>query len=142
MGAAIEGSFYGCPSIGLSLTDHSADADFEAAILYGKQIVEKVLTGELGLPLCLNVNFPIARPEELKGIRICRQTRGYWREEFYRREDPHGREYYWLTGEFMNQEPTAEDTDEWALANGYAAVVPIQVDLTDYRRVEQMKKLF
>lgn len=142
MGAAIEGSFYGCPSIGLSLTDHSADADFEAAILYGKQIVEKVLTGELGLPLCLNVNFPIARPEELKGIRICRQTRGYWREEFYRREDPHGREYYWLTGEFMNQEPTAEDTDEWALANGYAAVVPIQVDLTDYQRVEQMKKLF
>ena len=142
MGAAIEGSFYGCPSIGLSLTDHSADADFEAAILYGKQIVEKVLTGELGLPLCLNVNFPIARPEELKGIRICRQTRGYWREEFYRREDPHGREYYWLTGEFMNQEPRAEDTDEWALANGYAAVVPIQVDLTDYQRVEQMKKLF
>lgn len=141
MGAAIEGSFYGCPSIGLSLTDHSADADFEAAILYGKQIVEKVLTGELGLPLCLNVNFPIARPEELKGIRICRQTRGYWREEFYRREDPHGREYYWLTGEFMNQEPTAEDTDEWALANGYVAVVPVQVDLTDYARMQYLKRI-
>ena len=61
MGAAIEGSFYGCPSIGLSLTDHSADADFEAAILYGKQIVEKVLTGELGLPLCLNASITSRR---------------------------------------------------------------------------------
>ena len=141
MGAAIEGSFYGCPSIGLSLTDHSADADFEAAILYGKQIVEKVLTGELGLPLCLNVNFPIARPEELKGIRICRQTRGYWREEFYQRTDPHGREYFWLTGAFSNAEPNAEDTDEWALANGYVSVVPVQVDLTAYSQMELLKRI-
>lgn len=132
MGAAIEGSFYGCPAIGLSLTDHDLDADFDAAIRYGRRIVERLLASGVELPCCLNVNVPVGRPEALRGIRLCRQNRGYWREEFFRREDPHGREYFWLTGEFVNAEPEAEDTDEWALAHGYVSVVPVQVDLTDY----------
>ena len=82
MGAAIEGSFYGCPAVGLSLDDHGADADFEAAVHYGTQVVEALLSGPVELPLCLNVNVPAGRPEELRGIRLCRQNRGFWREEF------------------------------------------------------------
>ena len=141
MGAAIEGAFYNIPSIGLSLTDHAADADFEGAIKYGAQIVGKVLEGELPLPLCLNVNIPNIPCSEIKGVRVARQTRGYWREEFFKRTDPHGRDYFWLTGAFSNAEPESEDTDEWALANGYVAVVPIQVDLTAYRQMEQLRQI-
>lgn len=141
MGAAIEGSFYGCPSIGLSLDDHAADADFEASVLYGRQIVGAVLDGGVELPLCLNVNVPVGRPDEVKGLRLCRQNRGFWREEFFRREDPRGREYYWLTGAFVNGEPEATDTDEWALAHGYVSVVPVQVDLTDYRQLGALGKM-
>jgi 5'-nucleotidase len=141
MGAAIEGAFYNIPSIGLSLTDHDPDADFEGAIKYGTQIVEAVLNGNLPLPLCLNVNVPNIPCNELKGVRIARQTRGYWREEFFKRTDPHGRDYYWLTGAFSNAEPEAEDSDEWALANGYVAVVPVQVDLTAYHQMEQLKSI-
>ena len=138
MGAAIEGSFYDCPSVGLSLDDHRDDADFDAAVVYGKQIVGDILAAEIELPLCLNVNVPVGRPETIKGIRLCRQNRGFWREEFYRHEDPRGREYFWLTGEFVNGEPEAEDTDEWALANSYVAVVPVQTDLTDYRQLKNL----
>ena len=138
MGAAIEGSFYSCPAVGLSLDDHRDDADFDAAVVYGKQIVGDILTAEVELPLCLNVNVPVGRPETIKGIRLCRQNRGFWREEFYRHEDPRGREYFWLTGEFVNGEPGAEDTDEWALANSYVAVVPVQTDLTDYRQLKNL----
>ena len=141
MGAAIEGAFYNIPSIGLSLTDHDPDADFEGAIKFGTQIVDSVLNGEHPLPLCLNVNVPNIPCAELKGIRLSRQTRGYWREEFFERTDPHGRNYFWLTGAFSNAEPQAEDTDEWALANGYVAVVPVQVDLTAYSQMEQLKKI-
>lgn len=135
MGAAIEGSFYDCPSVGLSLDDHSEDADFEAAVVYGKRIVRSVLEKKVELPLCLNVNVPVGKPGELHGIRLCRQNRGFWREEFYRHEDPRSRAYFWLTGDFVNGEPGAEDTDEWALAHGYVSVVPVQVDLTDYRQL-------
>ncbi len=138
MGAAIEGSFYSCPAIGLSLDDRCADADFDAAVACGKQIVGDILAGEIELPLCLNVNVPVGRPETIKGIKLCRQNRGFWREEFYRHEDPRGREYFWLTGEFVNGEPGAEDTDEWALANNYVAVVPVQTDLTDYRQLKNL----
>ena len=138
MGAAIEGSFYGCPAVGLSLVDHSADADFDASVVYGKQIVSAILAAQVELPLCLNVNFPIARPEAIKGVKLCRQNRGFWREEFFRHEDPRGREYFWLTGEFVNGEPDATDTDEWALTNDYVSVVPVQVDLTDYRQLKNL----
>ncbi len=139
MGAAIEGSFYGCPAVGLSLDDHAADADFEASVIWGRRIVEQVLAGGVELPLCLNVNVPAGKPETVRGLRLCRQNRGFWREEFFRHEDPRGREYFWLTGEFVNGEPEAEDTDEWALRNGYVSVVPVQVDLTDYRQLERLR---
>lgn len=141
MGAAIEAAFYDIPSIGLSLTDHDLDADFEGAVKYGSKIVESVLNGDIPTPLCLNVNVPNIPCSEIKGIRLSRQTRGYWREEFYKRTDPHGRDYFWLTGAFSNAEPDAEESDEWALANGYVAVVPIQVDLTAYKQMEQLKRI-
>ena len=141
MGAAIEGSFYGCPAVGLSLDDHGADADFAAAVVYGRRIVGDILAAEVELPLCLNVNVPVGSVGELKGMKLCRQNRGFWREEFYRHEDPRGREYFWLTGEFVNGEPEATDTDEWALANKYVAVVPVQVDLTDYRQLKNLRYL-
>jgi 5'-nucleotidase len=99
------------------------------------------LENDLPRPLCLNVNFPILPKEEIRGIRICRQTRGYWHEDFYQREDPHGRRYYWLTGAFDNHEPEAEDTDEWALAHGYVSVVPVQVDMTCYEQLSPLKKV-
>ena len=141
MGAAIEGSLYGVPSIGLSIDDHDADADFEGAVEYGRMVVRQVLEAQehLPRPLCLNVNVPRCAASEIQGIRLCRQTRGFWREEFYEREDPHGRKYFWLTGAFQNAEPEATDSDEWALANRYVAVVPVQTDMTDYRQLTHLQ---
>ena len=137
MGAAIEGSFYGVPSIGLSLTDHSADADFTAAKEYARRIVAAVLQcpEEQRRGLCLNVNVPDIVLSEIKGIKLCRQCRGVWRDEFYRREDPRGKAYFWLKGGSCNSEVDAEDTDEWALSQGYVSVVPVQVDMTAYERI-------
>lgn len=140
MGAAIEGSFYGVPSIGLSLDDHAPDADFEGAVKYGRMIIASVLEAaeRLPRPLCLNVNVPRCGVDEIRGIRLARQTRGFWREDFFARQDPQGRDYFWLTGAFQNAEPEAEDTDEWALAHGYVAVVPVQTDMTDYRMLKEL----
>ena len=138
MGAAIEAAFYNIPSIGLSNLDHSDDADFEACIEYGIRIARNVLEGNMPRPLCLNVNIPILPVEQIKGVKVCRQTRGFWKDEFFKRTDPHGRDYYWVTGGFDNHEPEATDTDEWALQQGYVSIVPIQVDLTAYNQLEQL----
>ena len=140
MGAAIEGSFYGVPAIGLSLDDHDADADFEGAVKYGREIIASILGAaeRLPRPLCLNVNFPRCVADEIQGVRLARQTRGFWKEEFYERTDPHGRNYFWLTGAFQNAEPMAEDSDEWALKHRYVSVVPVQTDMTDYGMLKSL----
>ena len=140
MGAAIEGSFYGVPAIGLSLDDHDADADFEGAVKYGREIIASILGAaeRLPRPLCLNVNFPRCAADEIQGVRLARQTRGFWKEEFYERTDPHGRNYFWLTGAFQNAEPMAEDSDEWALKHRYVSVVPVQTDMTDYGMLKSL----
>jgi 5'-nucleotidase len=141
MGAAIEGGFYNVPSIGFSLTDHSPDADFDAAGEVVHKIVAAILESRPPVPLCLNVNIPVARPDEIRGIRVCRQCLGYWREEFFCRKNPFGRDYFWLTGDFKNAEPDASDTDEWALAHNYVSVVPIQVDLTNHEQLTPLANI-
>ncbi len=139
LGAALEGCVNNIPSIGFSLISYDPDANFEEAIEYAHKIVAQVL--EKGLPenICLNVNIPAVSPNEIRGIKVCRQTIGYWQEEFDKRTDPAGREYFWLTGKYFNTEPDAEDTDEWALKNNYVAIVPLRIDMTCYSTLEQLK---
>jgi 5'-nucleotidase len=140
MAAAIEGCLYNLPAIGFSLLDFSRYPDFSAAVKYIRLIVKNALKHGINPDTCLNVNIPKLPFEEIKGIRVCRQNKGVWREEFDKRRDPNNREYYWLTGEFYNLEPEAEDTDEWALHHQYISIVPVQVDLTAYKCIEGLKK--
>lgn len=142
MGAAIEASFYGRPAIGFSLMDHDPDADFTAAASIADTILQKIISNDAELPLCLNVNIPVLPLDKINGIRVCRQNEGYWKETFVCRKDPRGKDYFWLTGNFFNAEPDSTDTDEWALANGYASIVPIQVDLTNHRQVTELGAIF
>jgi len=137
IGAAFEGCIVGIPSIGISLTDHSLSANFSQAAKYGRQVAEKVLATGLPDGVCLNLNVP--NIPDVKGLKVCSQTKGYWAKEFVEMKDPHGRLVYWLTGEFMNQEPENTLSDEWALAQGYAALVPLRIDMTDYSFVEKIK---
>jgi len=137
MGAALEGCIHGVPSIGFSLNDYSPEADFSKSKMVVARVFQAV--AERGLPegVCLNVNIPQG---EVKGINFCRQTRGKWMEEFERRTDPHGREYYWLKGYFNNAEAEARDTDDFALLNGFVSVVPVNTDLTAYTAFPGMQK--
>ena len=132
MAVAIEGCINQIPSAGFSLLDYDPDADFSTASKIAAKIIENII--EKGLPegVCLNVNIPSVSHQEIKGIKICRQTKGMWKEEFVRRIDPHNGEYFWLTGTYFNQEENSEDTDEYVLRQGYVSVVPIRVDLTAY----------
>ena len=140
MGAAMEGAINHIPSIGFSLLSYDRDADFGPSIHVARDVIRQVL--EKGLPqgICLNVNVPAIPLGELKGIRMCSQANGYWKEEFQKREDPNGREYYWLTGFFHNREPEGGGigTDEWALEHHYASVVPVNTDLTAHSLLEEM----
>lgn len=137
MGAVIEGCLYGINSVGFSLNSYSSKADYSACVKYVEMVMRRVIDVPLASDVCLNVNIPAVPSNEIKGVKICRQAKGNWKEEFDKRVDPYGRNYYWLTGIYDNHEPDAEDTDEWALANNFVSVVPITVDMThfDYLKV-------
>ena len=139
MGAAIEASFE-TMAVGLSLLDYSPDADFTAAIHFGKKIVKEVL--EHGLPphVCLNVNVPKVPIEEIKGIKVVRQTDGYWYEDLEPQSDPYGRQHYWLTGHLVDTDHQ-EDTCQWALEHNYVSVQPVQYDLTAHKFMKDIKYL-
>ena len=143
MSAAMEASIESIPSIGFSLLDYRFDADFTAATFYANKIIKTVLANKLDKHLLLNVNIPSVSKKEIKGIKVCKQAYAKYKEEFDERLDPHGKKYYWLTGEFINFDK-AEDTDVWALQNNYVSVVPVQFDLTNYtlKKILDKKKLF
>jgi len=139
LAATIEGCMHTIPSIGFSLLSFESDADFNPAKPFIRKILHHVVTNSLPPGTCLNVNIPNIEAEKFKGIKVCRQTKGVWAEEFNESKHPSGRfNYYWLTGKYINLEPDATDTDIWALENDYVAVVPIQIDLTDYKNFQKL----
>lgn len=137
MSAAVEASIEGIPAIGFSLCDYNWNANFEPTRIFVEKITRQVLENGLPNNIVLNVNIPNLVQENIKGIKICRQAKAYWQEKFDKRKTPFGKEYYWLTGEFINLDK-GEDTDEWALANGYVSVVPVQFDLTAHYAIQTL----
>ena len=137
MSAAVEAGIEGIPAIGFSLLDDNWNADFETIKPFIKKIALEVLTNKLPDSVVLNVNFPKLKQDQIKGIKVCRQAKAIWMEKFDKRQTPQGKDYYWLTGEFVNQDK-GEDTDEWALANGFISIVPVQFDLTAHHAISQL----
>src|SRR6266496_6507499 len=140
MSAAVEAAIESIPSVGFSLLDYSIEADFTAARKYARMIVEKMLKMNMDKHLCLNVNIPPVDENLLKGLKVCRQAYAKYEEEFDERNDPRGKKYYWLTGDFVNFDK-GKDTDVWALENNYISVVPVQFDLTDYKLKEKLENI-
>ncbi|MBK7408045.1 MAG: 5'/3'-nucleotidase SurE [Saprospirales bacterium] len=140
LSAAMEASLEGINSIGFSLLDYSWDADFRAAQHYIRPLMEHVLQNGVSECQLLNVNIPRLPLEKIKGVRVCRQADARWKENFVEATDPRGQKYYWLTGEFINED-LEDDTDIWALGNGYVSVVPSGHDLTNYRAIPTLKTL-
>lgn len=137
MSAAVEAGIESIPAIGFSLLDYAWNADFEQVKPFIKKIALQVLDNKLPEGTILNVNFPKLKTKDIKGVKICRQAKAIWQEKFDKRQTPYGRDYYWLTGDFVNLDK-GEDTDEWALSNGYVSIVPVQFDLTAHHAIQQL----
>ena len=136
MSAAVEAGIEGIKSIGFSLLNYNWDADFKPCEEYITKICKNVLS-QKKQDLILNVNFP-SNTKQFKGIKVCRQAKGYWQDTYDKRISPLGKEYYWLTGEFINKDSNKE-TDEWALSQGYVSIVPVSFDMTAYDDLDDLK---
>lgn len=137
MSAALEAGIEGIPAIGFSLLNYKWSAKFDACKTFVKRITENVLKHGLQKGTVLNVNFPDVAQDKIKGVKVCRQAHANWVEEFDKRTNPMGRDYYWLSGKFVNLDD-GKDTDEWALAHNYVSVVPVQFDMTAHHTINKL----
>lgn len=138
--AATEGMILGIPSIAISLATYAPNPDFTFAAKFAVKIAKFVF--EKGLPkgTVLNVNVPPVPESEIRGVIVTRQGSAFWDDWFDVRKDPNGRDYYWLTGRFVNYESDLS-ADHTAVQNNYISITPIHFDLTNYKAVEELKKL-
>ena len=138
MGIAKEGCMKYIPSIAFSSCNYNESADLMPLSEYIIKIINKVLKEGLPKGTCLNVNFPSNPP--FKGVKACRMTWGRWVNEIQKNHHPRGYDYYWVVGEYVNDEPEAQDSDQWAVNHGYVAITPTKIDVTDYEFKEQLDK--
>lgn len=138
MSAAVEGAMEGVPSIGFSLCSFDSDADFDLSKEVVAKVVKEVLERKMPLGICLNVNIPYVSKAEFGGIKVCKQANAYWDDRFDKRQDQFNRTYYWLTGDFIDQDQS-DDTDVYWIDQGYATIVPTQYDLTAYSTMKELE---
>ncbi len=139
MGVVKEGCMKYIPSVAFSSCNYDVNADLSPLRDGVVSIVKRVLREGLPKGTCLNVNFPVNPP--FKGFKVCRMTWGSWINEVVKVHHPRGYDYYWMVGEYRNDEPEAVDTDQWALCHGYIAITPTRIDVTDYEWLENNRSL-
>ena len=141
--AAMEAVITGVPGFAFSLASQDKPAniitDYGPAAEIARRVMEKVMAEGLPKDTLLNVNIPYLSVDAIQGFIITRQGLRVYRDALDRRVDPRGRPYYWIGGE----EPTGvneEGTDVGALAAGYVSITPLQLDLTNYKAMDVLKK--
>ncbi|MEJ6398597.1 5'/3'-nucleotidase SurE [Yoonia sp. 208BN28-4] len=148
IGAAIEAAIQGYPAIALSQYYGKGNVDldnqFEAAAVHGAALVRNLLDNGIwddnDYRLFYNVNFPPVAAADVKGTRAVAQ--GYRRGSRFHtipHEAPSGRKYLWIKGGDQTV-PTLPDTDAQANLEGYIAVTPMRVDLTDHHVLADLQK--
>ncbi len=141
LGAAIEGTLYSVPSIGLSIDTHHPDPDFSQIEEHIHTVIKEFIAHPPAEGIYLNVNFPNIPKEQIKGFRFAAQAKGMWTKEFEKRTDPFGRDYYWMTGEFTCKDNTGMG-DHVLMKEGYITIVPHQINNTGYQEIERLDGLW
>jgi 5'-nucleotidase len=140
--AAMEAVISGVKGVAVSLDSPESFQgmlDYSTAAIVARRVVEQVSADGLPGGTLLNVNVPYRREDELKGYMITRQGLRVYRDALDKRIDPRGKPYYWIGG----QAPTGvveEGTDVGALSEGYVSITPLQLDLTNYKAMDVLKK--
>jgi 5'-nucleotidase len=135
--AAIEGAFFHCTSVAVSLEYTDPKLDFPRGAELARRVIEQIMAHEPATGTLFNVNIPSLERGPIRGIRTLPQNMAPYVEKFDRRVDPRGRIYFWTTPEFGCPNPHP-DTDVTALADGYITVTPLQFNLTHGALLDKM----
>ena len=128
--AATEAAILSCSAMAISLVN-GVDASFDTAAVWSLRLWDQVRDKTLPQDTFLNVNVPALVSEKIKGIKVAVQGRSRFIEQFDKRVDPRGREYYWLAGDEMSKE-SLDHFDDKVLKDGYVSLTPLHCDFTNH----------
>jgi 5'-nucleotidase len=126
--AAVEATLFGIAAVAISVAAFE-DLHWEPAAKFAATLVREVVRHGLPPDTFLNVNVPNRPAAEITGVEVTRQSSRRYVNRLEKREDPRGRDYYWLTGSVEDGE-SAPGTDVRAVAEGRIAVTPLRLDMT------------
>jgi 5'-nucleotidase len=140
--AAMEAALIGLPAIALSL-NRRGDHDFrwDTPRRHGPDVIRRICAAGFTPDALVNVNFPDVEPDAVRGVRVARQGRRDVQTDVVEGTDPGGRPYVWI-GDYMRDDGTAKDTDLAAIAEGYVAVTPLHLDLTQRDLIASLDRAF
>jgi len=101
-------------------------------------VIEQILSHNPAPGSLFNVNLPVLERGPIRGVKVLPQNVSPYTEKFDRRVNPRGRTYFWTSPEFACPDPHP-NTDVTALNESYITVTPLQFDLTDHARLQQLK---
>ena len=136
--AATEGFLLGIPSVAMSLASRSA-GNYATAARVAREIVERFGRRPLAHPALLNVNVPDVPYDQLAGIAITRLGRRHKAEPVIKQLNPRGDTVYWI-GAAGDAQDAGEGTDFHAVANRRVSVTPLQIDLTQYTKLDSIRE--
>ncbi|MCS4308086.1 5'-nucleotidase [Rheinheimera pacifica] len=136
--AATEGRHLGLPAIAVSLAGREEE-HFATAAYVTVQVIKKLKSHPLPADQILNINVPAVSIEQLKGIQVTRLGRRHKAETMTSATDPWGRKIYWY-GSLGPELDAGEGTDFYAIANGYASVTPLQIDMSAYKSMDTLRQ--
>ncbi|EKD69953.1 MAG: hypothetical protein ACD_46C00689G0002 [uncultured bacterium] len=134
--AATEGRFLGLPSIAISLAGPRC-AHYETAAQVAKILVKRLQETPLTFDTILNINVPDVPFAELKGIQVTRLGTRHIAEPTIKAVDPRGRKIYWIGAPGPEQD-AGPGTDFYAVNSGYVSITPLQLDLTQYKVLDEL----
>ena len=138
--AAIEGAFFGITSVAVSLGYHNnEDMLFQPAAKLAVPIIEQILAQPNSAKHLYNLNIPHQALPSGTDVHVVPAATTPWGEDFEKRSDPRGRNYYWATG-LAPDPPSDTETDLSALRAGKITLTPLKFDINQHDRIEEMKK--
>lgn len=138
--AALEGAMLGIRSFAISIVAKS-NFNFEPAAEFAKILSLRLLKNIQDRHIVLNVNIPnVKNIKDIKGIKFTRQGKRKYEELVIQNVDPRGKKYYWIGGN-LEPVPNEKDTDISAISQGYISIIPVNLDMTDYKKISYLKKL-
>lgn len=141
VGAVIEGLFRGIPGIAFSC-ENAEEPNFHVAIKYVTEVIQFVLENPLPEGSFLNVNFPHAAQDEVKGFKLTRQGKGRWSEDPKLHCNHESGASWWIGGKPQELDEHADSDLAW-LREGYMTATPLHVhELTDRNFFEEKKGSF